>query len=55
MKDINEKDNSRILGRVLAVEEVKRISGARNTYIDIDQPITTAEADSFIWWDQPQP
>ncbi len=54
MDDKNHKN--RVLGRVLAVEEIKTVSGARNTYTYRDGPIlTTVEADSFVWWDNPQP
>ena len=50
MKNENDKDNSRVLGRVLAVEEIKTVSGAR------DRPrMTTFEADTYFNYDNPPP
>ncbi len=46
----DNNDNKRVLGRVLAVEEMKNVSGARQR----PQP-TTYEADTFYLWDNPQP
>lgn len=48
MEDNNDK--SRVLGRVLAVEEIKTVSGARQR-----PPMTTYEADTFFLFDNPQP
>lgn len=54
MKQTNDKDSSRVLGRVLAVEEIKDVSGAKPTSPYRDQ-ITTYEADTFFLYDNPQP
>jgi hypothetical protein len=46
----DSNDCNRVLGRVLAVEEIKTVSGAR------DRPkLTTYEADTFFLYDNPQP
>ena len=46
----DNSDKSRVLGRVLAVEEIKTVSGARQR-----PPMTTYEADTFFLFDNPQP
>lgn len=46
-------ENTRVLGRVLAVEETHAVSGARPTSTLTDQ-LTTKEADSIVWFDHPQ-
>ena len=51
MKEINDKYNNRILGRVLAVEETKAVSGA----IEKRPRLTTYEADTYFFSDNPQP
>ncbi len=47
-------ENNRVLGRVLAVEEVLNVSGARPTHPLVDN-MTTVESDSIRWFDDPQP
>jgi hypothetical protein len=47
--------NTRVLGRVLAVEETHAISGARPTIPTSDQTPTTVEKDSYPWFDNPEP
>ena len=47
----NNKDDNRILGRVLAVEETKAVSGA----IERRPRLTTYEADTYSFSDNPQP
>ena len=47
----NNKDENRILGRVLAVEEIKTVSGA----IEKRPRLTTFEADTYFFSDNPQP
>jgi hypothetical protein len=47
----NNKDDNRILGRVLAVEEIKTVSGA----IEKRPRLTTFEADTYFFSDNPQP
>jgi hypothetical protein len=51
---VMNNENTRVLGRVLAVEETHAVSGARPTSVLTDQ-LTTKEADSFVWFDNPQP
>ncbi len=49
-KKKERNDSSRVLGRVLAVEEIKTVSGAR------DRPrMTTFEADTYFNYDNPPP
>ena len=47
-------ENTRVLGRVLAVEETHAVSGARPTSPLGDNILTTKEADSTYWFDHPQ-
>lgn len=47
-------EQTRVLGRVLAVEETHAVSGAKPTSTLADQ-LTTKEADSIVWFDHPQP
>lgn len=47
-------ENTRVLGRVLAVEETHAVSGAKPTSVLTDH-LTTKEDDSFVWFDNPQP
>ncbi len=48
-------ENTRVLGRVLAVEETHDVSGARPTSPLADNIMTTKEADSQPVFDNPQP
>ncbi len=50
---MNDKEQ-RVLGRVLAVEETRAVSGAKPTSTLTDQ-LTTKEADSIVWFDHPEP
>ena len=51
----NNRDSNRILGRILAVDEIKDVSGARPTSPYWDQTATTYESDTFFLYDNPQP
>ncbi len=47
-------EQTRVLGRVLAVEEIHAVSGAKPTSVLADH-LTSKEDDSHPWWDNPQP
>ncbi|MCC7248338.1 MAG: hypothetical protein IT473_06925 [Lysobacter sp.] len=49
-----EKPANRVLGRILAVEEVLDVCGAKPTHPLVDN-MTTVESDSIRWFDDPQP
>ena len=44
----DNNENNRVLGRALAVEEIKNVSGAKVWH-------TTYQADTFFLFDNPQP